>query len=704
MIQLNDLTYSYNKERIIFKNKNYTFNDFGLYSVVARSGYGKTTLLKLIASLLQPTGGNVLYSSDIVSNPNSISFISLYNNSIESLTVYENISLMLKIKNIVVDDYKIDHTLDKFGLISCKNVKADSLSGGERQRLCILISVLSNSKVIIADEPFSSLDESNALKMMEIYKELSKEKLVIVASHNKKLIKNYSDFIIDLENDDLSEKNKENDNLFESIKNNKLLKIKDVLYIYNKIFKGNIIQFIFSVLLFAVLSTFLFLVFLSTQFDSTIIYPKVIKAKEYDYFILRDGELNNTTIDNDFKNEYNYIMDDLLSLDDFPDYKYMPSNLYFHDLLVLNYVISDDFENNHISITDCIAYTLRYYNILSFNDLNEVSNQHLKTKYFDLIIDDVRLTSFSYNFINENETGSNLVNSFIIGNFDLYKSLCYEKNKIDFYICKEIQSRFNIEVDDNLNDDDIIISTNALSRININAQIGDVIDLTCYHDDLDVEAKFKVKEIIVDNYFPVMKVSKSKYLKLNNEWVENYGKDNFRVGLFFNHPDIDTITNVNKKLKNNNLIITNFNFYSEAQFLVNQLAYFKEYSVVFLFLILIVSIIWITYLMHSRHKVLDKTFMILEINGLSKINQFIIFNLEYFYQILGSLLLSAVNTIVLTILINKKINKLLNYTIDYNCFSIKYVVFSYLTLILLILINIIIIYWFYYKKKKKYSY
>ena len=214
MIQLNQVSFSYEKNKQIFDNINYIFQDNGLYSIVAKSGFGKTTLLNIISSLLKPTKGKILFSNSLIAEQNSITSIFQDNNLLEKISVYENISTILGMRKITFDDNILDIELKKIGILDCKHKLVSNLSGGERQRVCILIAVMSGSKVILADEPFSSLDEQNSINIMSIFKELSKDRLIIIATHNLILAKEYSDYIIDLEHDNLSTIIPLQDNLF----------------------------------------------------------------------------------------------------------------------------------------------------------------------------------------------------------------------------------------------------------------------------------------------------------------------------------------------------------------------------------------------------------------------------------------------------------------------------------------------------------
>lgn len=200
MIVLKNITKKY-KSNIIIESFSYTFNDTGLYGITGKSGVGKTTLLNIISNIIKPTSGEVYYTSSINQISQKMSYIYQNFNLFDNLTIIENINLVLKIHNIIKTSMEIDEILTIVGIDQLKEAKAFELSGGERQRLSISLALLCDSKVIIADEPVSNLDEKNSFEIMNLLKKISKTKLVIMSTHNRKDLINYCDKIINLEDD-----------------------------------------------------------------------------------------------------------------------------------------------------------------------------------------------------------------------------------------------------------------------------------------------------------------------------------------------------------------------------------------------------------------------------------------------------------------------------------------------------------------------
>ena len=193
------------------KDINLEFPNNGLVSIVGKSGSGKSTLLNLIAMLDTPSEGEIYlkersYSSikrkerpEIYQNDIGIVFQNF--NLIEDKSVLYNVELPLLIKGEKKNRAKelASQALMKVGLNEEQFDKpANELSGGEQQRVAIARAIVNKPKVLLCDEPTGHLDISNSIKVMEILKKISKERLVILVSHNLPLVKQYSDEIITL--------------------------------------------------------------------------------------------------------------------------------------------------------------------------------------------------------------------------------------------------------------------------------------------------------------------------------------------------------------------------------------------------------------------------------------------------------------------------------------------------------------------------
>ncbi len=194
-IELKNVSKSYGKKNQIsvIKDFNRTFEDKKLYLIKGASGKGKTTILSIIGLLDAPTNGAIYLDGERVDNLSAqelcrirrekYAFVFQDFGLLENLSVYENIMLPMQENKDNIDEAKCDAVLEKLNMLHRKNHKVSELSGGEKQRVSFARAMLKESKIFICDEPISSIDEENTEIILEILKELRKEKLVLVSCH-----------------------------------------------------------------------------------------------------------------------------------------------------------------------------------------------------------------------------------------------------------------------------------------------------------------------------------------------------------------------------------------------------------------------------------------------------------------------------------------------------------------------------------------
>lgn len=200
--------YEQSDEAVLY-DINLTFNRDEFVSILGCSGAGKSTLLNIIGGLDCKTSGKLLINGKDIykcndSNldyyrKNNVGFIFQNYNLIEHLTVYENVMLPLFLTNSKNKHKRVLKMLDKVGLKDKKDSKICDLSGGQKQRVAISRALINNPDIILADEPTGALDYKTGYEIMNLIKKLSKNKLVIMVTHNKVLAKKYSSRIIYLD-------------------------------------------------------------------------------------------------------------------------------------------------------------------------------------------------------------------------------------------------------------------------------------------------------------------------------------------------------------------------------------------------------------------------------------------------------------------------------------------------------------------------
>lgn len=215
MLELKKIYKRYDRE--VLNNISIKFPNKGLICLVGESGSGKTTLLNIIGGLDTPDGGKVLLDNiNIVNIDGSyyrnqlVSFINQNYNLIDKYTVLENILLPSEVrkKNKI---FNINKVLKMLKIEHLKNNKVIYLSGGEKQRVTIARCLIQNTKIILADEPTGALDTDNAFKVMKILKNLSRNRLIIVVTHNIELANTFADNIIKIQDGKIISNNKIND-------------------------------------------------------------------------------------------------------------------------------------------------------------------------------------------------------------------------------------------------------------------------------------------------------------------------------------------------------------------------------------------------------------------------------------------------------------------------------------------------------------
>ena len=192
-------------------NTSLEFDKCGMVALLGPSGCGKTTLLNAIGGLDKVNSGDIFINGHAITKGRTgkkdairneyIGYIFQNYNLVEDMTVFDNVAVVLKmlgIKDKDEIDEKVRYVLEKVGMWRYRKRFAAMLSGGERQRVGIARAIVKNPPIIIADEPTGNLDSKNTLEVMNIIKAISKDKLVILVTHEENLANFYATRIIRL--------------------------------------------------------------------------------------------------------------------------------------------------------------------------------------------------------------------------------------------------------------------------------------------------------------------------------------------------------------------------------------------------------------------------------------------------------------------------------------------------------------------------
>lgn len=232
MLKLREITKYYmdgkNKKTVLDK-VSIDFKRGELVFILGASGSGKSTLLNIIAGNLRCNTGEILLDGEDICkfkdsqldnyHKNMIGYIYQDYNLIEYLSVYDNIMLGCPQDN---KEQNINVLLNQLSIFDKKNSLVKTLSGGEKQRVAIARAMIKNPEIILCDEPTGALDTPNSKSIMEILKKISKNKLVIVVSHDENLANEYSDRIIQVKDGHIEYLPIEDNKLFGSVPKSKL--------------------------------------------------------------------------------------------------------------------------------------------------------------------------------------------------------------------------------------------------------------------------------------------------------------------------------------------------------------------------------------------------------------------------------------------------------------------------------------------------
>ena len=191
-------------------NISLSFSSTGLVSIVGKSGSGKSTLLNILMGIEKPSSGKIFFNNKDISKMSDKEFSKYHLDDVSMVYQHYNLFLELSAKeNIILPllmrgenhkkaDKEVDELLKKFSLDYLANQKCKLMSGGEKQRVAILRAIITSPKMLLCDEPTGALDRQNSQIIMQILKQLSKSMLVVMVSHNKEIVEEYSDRIITL--------------------------------------------------------------------------------------------------------------------------------------------------------------------------------------------------------------------------------------------------------------------------------------------------------------------------------------------------------------------------------------------------------------------------------------------------------------------------------------------------------------------------
>lgn len=211
MLELRNVSFYYEEKHKILDHVSLFFSSHGLVMIEGESGSGKSTLLSLLHHEKEVKEGDILFFHQSLKEMNeqekmdyrlfSCGVVYQDYGLFSHLSIEENLKMFMFVVNKNED---IPTLLKKVGLSIDPKTNVDVLSGGEKQRVAIARSMILTSPILLLDEPTSSLDDKNAFEIMDLLKELSKKSLIMIVTHDQRMIEQYSDEHYHMENGTLT--------------------------------------------------------------------------------------------------------------------------------------------------------------------------------------------------------------------------------------------------------------------------------------------------------------------------------------------------------------------------------------------------------------------------------------------------------------------------------------------------------------------
>lgn len=210
MIELTDVTKTYTTRLGVITQAldsiDLALPEVGMIFVLGKSGSGKSTLLNLLGGLDRADSGQILIDGDDLGSKSGedldayrchdIGFVFQDFNIIDHYSVRENVGIAMELQGKAIDHDRMEKTLATVGLSDFEQRKGNEVSGGQKQRIAIARALIKQPRLILADEPTGNLDSETSNQIMELLKEVSKDTLVVVVSHDPEEAKQFGDRIL----------------------------------------------------------------------------------------------------------------------------------------------------------------------------------------------------------------------------------------------------------------------------------------------------------------------------------------------------------------------------------------------------------------------------------------------------------------------------------------------------------------------------
>lgn len=232
MLQVNQVSkrYSINKteQYLALDQVSFTLADSGCTFIIGKSGSGKSTLLNIMSGLDSFDQGEITVAGKSLKEMSEherdayrntyIGFVFQEFHLLEEFTVYENVALALELQKEKKVQVAVSSALAKVGLQGYEKRQINELSGGEQQRVAIARALVKNPKILFADEPTGNLDSQTSEQILSLLKQLSREMLVVIVSHDLESAQRFQDHLIEIADGKIIYDNQPNSTMIEEVK------------------------------------------------------------------------------------------------------------------------------------------------------------------------------------------------------------------------------------------------------------------------------------------------------------------------------------------------------------------------------------------------------------------------------------------------------------------------------------------------------
>lgn len=474
MIELKNCMKKYKKGKVGIENVNICLPKNGFIGIYGKSGSGKSTLINCLGGLDKFTSGEIYLDNVLVKNlSNYCSYVFQEYKLVENLSIIENLELSCS----KCDLEYIDELLKKLDLVDFKKQKVNLLSGGQRQRVELIRAIIQNSNIILCDEPIANVDDETAEAILKLLKEISKDKLVVVVSHNVNLLNRFTTNLIEIEDGSIKSNSLDPDssicNYTKNPKNK--LKTKFALKISCNNIKRSKVRFIMTFV-------FMFLSFILLGLILTILSLKLpeLQYKAYSY--------EKSTVS--FYDNDRYVYEDAFSQEQYE--KLNPEYIVYSGFslalcqengkfLSFNYLIKVNeqtalelnLDDSHIYVSKKIYEKLDTKKLFYFDYTFEVSNYFELNDYEGYII----VNEHVYDILKTNNLGS--IRSVYLNINDEIQSFQIFNNNVEKYDVQIPQA-----------DNEVVLTTNFVKKLNLEPTevIGQTINLK-FANEVDLDNK-----------------------------------------------------------------------------------------------------------------------------------------------------------------------------------------------------------------------